>query len=60
MFCMKCRQINLSRKSVCAQGGVNSLLVGICLFGNVALANQNRFQFFNLGESSSSFMVLEH
>ena len=28
MFCMKCRQINLSRKSVCAQVRVNSLLVG--------------------------------
>ena len=32
------------------------LLRGICLFGNVA--NQNRFQFLNLMESSSRFIVL--
>ena len=29
---------------------------GICLFGNIA--NQNRFQFLNLMESSSRFIVL--
>ena len=50
-FETKCRQ----RKSVCAWIEINSLLApGICLFGSVA--NQNRFQFLNLMESSSRFI----